>query len=192
MLAKGRATRDRILDAAQAMIQKQGYNAVSFRDLAAVIKIKPASIHYYFPSKEDLVNALVVRYRDTFTQERARLDQQSMSSVQKLEKYIGLLRAAFRQTGRMCLCGVLAAEASTLPKPVVENVKAFFRENETWLAKLLEAGKRAGELRFTVSPERAAEGLFASLEGALMAAWTFKDESRIAYASQYLVDALKT
>jgi TetR/AcrR family transcriptional repressor of nem operon len=75
---------------------------------------------------------------------------------------------------------------------VVENVKAFFRENETWLAKLLEAGKRAGELRFTVSPERAAEGLFASLEGALMAAWTFKDESRIAYASQYLVDALKT
>jgi TetR/AcrR family transcriptional repressor of nem operon len=192
MHGRGAETRERILDAAQAMIQQQGYNAVSFRDLAAIVKIKPASIHYYFPSKQDLVTALVQRYRQFFEQGRVRLDAADATALQKIEKYIGLLRSAFRQTGRMCLCGVLAAEASTLPRAVVESVKEFFKENEAWLANVLAAGKKQGELSLAVSPERAAEALFANLEGALMAAWTFKDESRLASTGQYILESLKS
>lgn len=191
MLNKGAETRDRILDAAQAMVQEQGYNAVSFRDLAAEVRIKAASIHYYFPSKEDLVIALVERYRRFFDEGRLKLDQTSALPIQKLERFIGLLRTAFRQTGRMCLCGVLAAEASTLPKSVVESVKGFFRENEAWLAGVLAAGRKAGEFRISVSAEHAAVALFANLEGALMSAWTFHDESRIAFAGQYILESLK-
>src|SRR5258708_4217772 len=122
MQDRGVETRDRVLDAAQAMIQENGYNAVSFRDLAAAVKIKAASIHYYFPSKEDLVVALVGRYREAFNDARLGLDRSAVAPTQKLERYIGLLRTGFRQSGRMCLCGVLAAEASTLPKSVVESV----------------------------------------------------------------------
>jgi TetR/AcrR family transcriptional repressor of nem operon len=188
---RGSQTRERILDVAQAMIQEQGYNAVSFRDLAAAVKIKAASIHYYFPSKEDMVEALVERYRKFFQEGRRKLDESDAGPVQKLEQYVAMLRTAFRRTGRMCLCGVLAAEASTLPKRVVDSVRAFFGENESWLAGVLAAGRKSGQMRFTGSAEQAAQSLFASLEGALMAAWTFKDESRIAQAGRWILESLR-
>src|SRR4051794_10621075 len=125
MQDRGIATRERILETAQAMVQEAGYNAVSFRDLSAAVNIKAASIHYYFPNKENLVEMLVDRYRASFAQARRAIDKKAPSPSQKLQQYVRLLRDAFRQTGRMCLCGVLAAEASTLPERVADAVRAF-------------------------------------------------------------------
>jgi TetR/AcrR family transcriptional repressor of nem operon len=90
----------------------------------------------------------------------------------------------------MCLCGVLAAEASTLPERVGGAVRAFFAENEAWLAGLLAEGRNSGELAFPGTPAQTAQAVFASLEGALMSAWTFKDEERIAHAGNWLVKSL--
>jgi len=52
---------NRILDEAQSMAQLHGFNGFSFRDIAASVGIKPASIHYYFQTKEQLGVALVRR-----------------------------------------------------------------------------------------------------------------------------------
>lgn len=190
MQDRGIATRQRILETAQAMVQESGYNAVSFRDLSAAVNIKAASIHYYFPNKEDLVEALVDRYRGSFAEGRQAIDQKSPSPSQRLQQYVRLLRDAFRQTGRMCLCGVLAAEASTLPQRVADAVRAFFAENEAWLSGVLADGRAAGELQFPGTPGQTAQALFASLEGALMSAWTFKDEKRIAHVGSWLLQSV--
>ena len=191
MQDRGIATRERILETAQAMIQQAGYNAVSFRDLSAALNIKAASIHYYFPNKEDLVVALIERYRGVFTAGRQALDGKPLRPDQKLQKYVRVLKDAFRQTGRMCLCGVLAAEMSTLPEKVAAGVRAFFGENEAWLSKVLSDGSASGEFRMPDSPERTAQALFASLEGALMSAWTFKDEMRIAQVANLILDSVR-
>jgi TetR/AcrR family transcriptional regulator, transcriptional repressor for nem operon len=190
MQDRGLATRERILEVAQAMIQEQGYNAVSFRDVSSAVKVKAASIHYYFPSKEDLAEALVDRYRAYFTAGRTALDQKGLPPARRLKQYADVVRNAFRQTGRMCLCGVLAAEMSSLPERVAKGVRDFFAENEQWLAAVLAAGRTAGDLRFEGTAEHAAEALFASLEGALMSAWTFKDESRITHVTKLILDSL--
>ena len=58
-----------ILDIAQTLAQTRGYNAFSYRDISEVIGIKTSSIHYYFPTKGDLGEALVRRYRDNFKQD---------------------------------------------------------------------------------------------------------------------------
>src|SRR6478735_9271172 len=156
MQDRGAATRERVLEVARSMIQEQGYNGVSFRDLSAALDIKAASIHYYFPNKESLVAALVERYRASFTDGRRGLDGRALSAVARLEKYVDLIRAAFRETGRMCLCGVLAAEISTLPEGVTDGVRAFFAENEAWLSGVLSEGRRAGELYFRGTPDQTA------------------------------------
>lgn len=183
-------TRERILDAAQAMMQEQGYNAVSFRDLSAVVNVKAASIHYYFPSKEDLGQALVDRYRACFAAGRTALDQKQASPARRLKQYVDVVRNAFRQTGRMCLCGVLAAEMSSLPERVATSVRTFFAENEAWLAGVLSSGRTAGELHFQGMPDHAAQAIFASIEGALMSAWTFKDEGRITRVGKLIFESL--
>jgi TetR/AcrR family transcriptional repressor of nem operon len=55
-----------ILDVAQEAIQKRGYNAFSYADLAEAVGIRKASIHHYFPSKADLGLAVIRRYRESF------------------------------------------------------------------------------------------------------------------------------
>ena len=47
---------------------------------------------------------------------------------------------------------MLAAEYATLPKSVKSEVTRFFDTNETWLADVLEQGRRAERFQIAGSP----------------------------------------
>ncbi|MEM7678447.1 MAG: TetR/AcrR family transcriptional regulator, partial [Myxococcota bacterium] len=57
---------DAILKAAEEMVRQGGYNAFSFRAIADVVGIKSSSVHYYFPTKEDLGVAVAKYYTHRF------------------------------------------------------------------------------------------------------------------------------
>ena len=59
-------TRTNIMDVAQDLIQRRGVNGMSFQDISDAVEIRKASIHHHFASKQDLVEALVTRYRADF------------------------------------------------------------------------------------------------------------------------------
>jgi TetR/AcrR family transcriptional repressor of nem operon len=172
------------------MIQTRGYNAVSFRDLAEAVEIKSASIHYYFPTKEEMAVALVQRYRQRFSGARQEIDATGAGPVERMERFNATLRKAFRQSGRMCLCGVLAAESSSVPAAVSTEVREFFRENEEWLMAVLAEGRGAGAFKFDGSAREAARSIFAALEGAMMSAWTFSNEERLSAAMRFIVRSI--
>ncbi|OUL33425.1 TetR family transcriptional regulator [Nostoc sp. T09] len=50
--------RDRILDEAEQLFRKRGYNTVAMRDIANAVGIRQASLYYHFPSKEQLFVAV--------------------------------------------------------------------------------------------------------------------------------------
>ncbi len=54
-------TKDRILDTAERLIADQGYSATSLRHIIADAGVNLAAIHYHFGSKEELLDALIVR-----------------------------------------------------------------------------------------------------------------------------------
>jgi TetR/AcrR family transcriptional regulator, transcriptional repressor for nem operon len=54
---------DQLLDATERRMRAGGYHAVSFRDVAADVGIRSASVHHHFPQKADLGTALVRRYQ---------------------------------------------------------------------------------------------------------------------------------
>lgn len=49
------STREHILTTASTLYATRGYEAVSMRDVAAEVRIKPASLYYHFKDKEALV-----------------------------------------------------------------------------------------------------------------------------------------
>jgi AcrR family transcriptional regulator len=55
-----------ILDSARVLMMDRGYNGFSFRDIAAEVGIKSASIHYHFATKADLAEATARAYREAF------------------------------------------------------------------------------------------------------------------------------
>ncbi|GAA1898572.1 TetR/AcrR family transcriptional regulator [Asanoa iriomotensis] len=65
------ATRDRIREQALALFTDRGYAAASLREIADRVGITKASLYYHFPSKQDLllavVQPLLTQWRDIVT-----------------------------------------------------------------------------------------------------------------------------
>jgi len=85
---------------------------------------------------------------------------------------------------------MLAANISTLPKDSQESVRAFFTENEEWLAGLLNEGKDSGEFSFEGTAESEAKFVFSSIQGALLVSRAMKSEARFIEATGALRNAL--
>ena len=63
---RGRDTSEEILNAAEDLLQRRGYNAFSYHHIAVQLGVRNAAIHYHYPSKESLGVALVKRYQERF------------------------------------------------------------------------------------------------------------------------------
>jgi TetR/AcrR family transcriptional repressor of nem operon len=162
-------TADRILDAAEKLVQVRGFNAFSYADVSKAVGIQKASLHHHFATKTDLGVALVERYRRVFLEALTAIEADTEGSIERLERYIGLYRTVLRKR-RMCMCGMLAADVATLPTPMRESVGVFFAENETWLAHVLSQGTSRRELQFAGTPASMAAFIVSSLEGAMLVA----------------------
>ena len=163
------STRDLILDSAQALAQSRGVNAFSYADIAVELGVKKASIHYHFPSKQDLEIELLERYRSTFMEELRRISSSGSGNVAKLEHYAQMY-ANTLCNDRICLGGMMASDVGTLPEQLVPSLVNFFEEQVEWLVKVMDAGKKAGELNFSGTAEAQATVFLASLQGGLLMA----------------------
>lgn len=172
------ATAGRILDIAERLVQTRGYNGFSYADISSELRIRNASIHYHFPSKTDLGRRLVARYRENFMAALAGLEADGDDARRRLRSYVGLWTGVLRDRDRMCLCGMMAADIATLPKSVRQEIKRFFDENEAWLVRVIAAGRKAGTLRLSGTPEVEARLLTMGLEGAMLVARSYGEPKR--------------
>ena len=69
----GRATRDRVLAAAERLFATRGIDAVSVRDITEAAGANLAAVNYYFGSKHGLIVAIVQQRADQLAQRRAEL-----------------------------------------------------------------------------------------------------------------------
>ena len=67
------ATKDRILDAAEALFMEHGFEATSLRSITAAAGVNLAAVNYHFGSKEELFQAVLTRRLDPMNQERVDL-----------------------------------------------------------------------------------------------------------------------
>jgi AcrR family transcriptional regulator len=66
-------TKDRILDAAEALFMAHGYEATSLRAITAAAEVNLAAVNYHFGSKEELFEAVLTRRLDPMNQRRVAL-----------------------------------------------------------------------------------------------------------------------
>jgi TetR/AcrR family transcriptional repressor of nem operon len=177
---------DKILDVAERLVQMHGFNGFSYADISDKLHIRKASLHYHFPSKADLGRKLITRYQEAFQQALKNIDEGEQDARQKLKQYAQLYVDVMRKK-RMCLCGMLAADFTSLPKPMRDNVRSFFDANEAWLAKVLEEGRNTKVLRMGGPANLVARSLVSSLEGGMLVARSYEDVSWFESVAQRLL-----
>ena len=182
-------TRSRILDVAERLAQTRGFNGFSYADIAAELQISKPSLHYHFPSKAELGEALIGRYATRFADALGSIDDRGDGAASKLNAYSDIYADVLKEQ-RMCLCGMLAADYETLPAPMRDAVIRFFDANEAWLTRVLEEGAAEGALQLQGSARETAQAIVSGLEGALLVARPYGDSARFQAAAAGLLRGL--
>jgi TetR/AcrR family transcriptional regulator, transcriptional repressor for nem operon len=129
-----------ILDAAERRMRRGGFDAVSYRDLAADVGIRAASVHYHFPQKALLGEAVLNRYTDRLLTALGPVDLTQAPTVH-LQRLCDAYATAVRNDGLICLGCVLGAGSQDLPEPVAAAATRFFTRLLAWTQAAL--GSRA-------------------------------------------------
>ncbi|MDZ7813327.1 MAG: TetR/AcrR family transcriptional regulator [Ideonella sp.] len=159
---------ERIVDAAEGLIQTLGYNGFSYEDVAKIVGIRKPSIHHHFPSKMELGAVVAQRYTHRFRESLLRIEGTVSKAPARLRAYADLFEATYEKSRRLCICGMLGAEADSLPEDIMVQVKRFFSVNLEWLQMVMAEGLADGSLKSERAAAELAEAFLCTLEGALV------------------------
>lgn len=165
------STKEELLKVAQLKVRSGGYNSFSFRELAAEVGIKSASVHYHFPTKSDLGAAVAHQYTDEFLKALGDPAELYAAGKNPIKVYIHLFRQALVEDKKMCLCGLLGAESDSLPDKVLVETRLFFERNIAWLTQAHTAIATGSK----EAAKRKAIQTIAILEGAILISKTLDD-----------------
>jgi TetR/AcrR family transcriptional regulator, transcriptional repressor for nem operon len=154
-----------ILEAAEIRIRRGGFEAVSYRDLAADVGIKAASVHYHFPQKALLGAAVVDRYIDKVSAALGPVDLTQATVEEHLQRLCDCYAAAVQNDGMICLGSMLGAESKDLPDAVSEAARRFFKRLIDWIEAVL--GDRADAAALAIH-------IIGTLQGTMILAVTLK------------------
>jgi len=174
-------TANKLVAEASRLIVNAGYNGFSYADLAEHLGIRKASIHHHFPSKVDLVVAVVEQQRTQIRDQIAALEAGAPDAMTQLLAYLDYWKRCIGdQSAPFCLAGVLAAELPGLPAEVGVAVHGHFNDLARWLERLLALGVRQGTLRLENPPEIAAQFFQTTIYGAMLMARAYGDPAKFA------------
>jgi TetR/AcrR family transcriptional repressor of nem operon len=169
------ATRERIVEAARDLFFKQGYVATGVAQILKVSNANSGSLYYFFPSKEDLLVAVLEKYQ-TLPEPRVlkpafeRSDDPIEKLFAVLEGYRLLLEATDFDLG--CPIGNLALEVSNSQpaarRLIIENFKAWCDA----IRRLIEDA--ADRLPRDVEADALATHVLATMEGSVMLARAYR------------------
>lgn len=162
-------TEEKILDACENLIQEHGYHGFSFADVAEKVGIRKASIYYYFPTKAELGQKTVNRYRNGMRANREDwAEAENLDVLAALNTYMEPIVTLGRTPGSSCLCGVLGGEFQSLPLIVQNEVSEFFEEHLRTLSGLFKIGRERGDFHFAGNPKVMAKVAFSMIEGSML------------------------
>ena len=127
-------TRDQILALAMQRMQQKGFRGFSFRDLAGEIGIKSAAIHYHFPKKSDLGEALARKYFDDDVAYLNQVDDQA--PTHRLDHFQRLFEQTLEQ-GIFCLFASAASDRGEVPEAMNAYAQRFFEYASSWVERAI-------------------------------------------------------
>ena len=173
MTEQERSTRDRIVDAAMQCFRAQGFEATSVKDVLQTAAVNSGSLYYFFPSKEDILLAVLDRYVELLRP--AVIDPAFATTADPLERVFAVLGGYRRmlevtECRAGCPIGNLALEMGEKSERVREKCALNF---ENWRVALRECLEAAGDrLPADVDRNGLATFVLTTMEGGVMQART--------------------
>jgi len=160
------STRDKLLELANTLIQKNGFEGFSYADLAHELGIRKASIHHHFPTKTCLGLAYCEYKRETFNALEVKILTLPAGSEQ-LQGYLDAFSGCIRD-GEMCGVYAMLSDSNLFTPELKIAVGELAAYELHILTRILQRGRDSGGLIFNTSAQDMAIIVCNSLKGALL------------------------
>jgi TetR/AcrR family transcriptional regulator, transcriptional repressor for nem operon len=182
-----KTTRDHIVEAADQLFYRQGYEHTSFSDIADAVQISRGNFYYHFKSKDEILDAVIgVRLANT----RKMLEQWEIEGKQPADRILSFIhilianRASIKRYG--CPVGTLCTELAKLDHASQAEANKLFTLFRTWLRRQFALLGRAADA------DALAMHLLARSQGIATLANAFNDEKLIKREVEQMCDWLRS
>ena len=183
-------TRQTLLMTAMDLWLKMGWNAFSYKHLADALGIRKASIHYHFPSKEDLGLALIAAWREGYDAIHDQLEAAHSNVAERIE-VLSNEACPMIDNRQICPAGVLDADLQSLPESMQRIAHDWAEERLTRCAAWLEEGRDQGSLHFHGTPAEQATLILTALQGSMQLSRTL-GRDMTSQLSAHLLNSMRT
>lgn len=155
-----------LLETAYRLVRTKGFDSFSYNDLSKAVNITKASIHYYFPNKEELGLALCDLIRHRLDSLKASIEKQSTAQAQ-LDLYI---RSILAQAEEDLICPIssLQAEYNVIPDSMKNKLKEITQTELALVANILQRGQEENAFHFDGDVVAQANLLVTSIKSATL------------------------
>jgi len=181
--AKGRATRERILQAAAELVAEKGAAGMSLDDVRARTGASRSQLYHYFEDRDDLVHAVIdVTADDVLDRQGELLDH--LDSWAGIDRWFDtLVRDQIdRQARGGCPIGCLAGQLAETDPDARAAIAAGLERYEAHLRDGLTRMKARGKLRKDADPAALAIATMASMQGGLLLTQVRRDPHQLRIA----------
>lgn len=161
-------TKTKMLKEGRALLQKHGYNGFSFQDIANILEIKKPSLYDHYPSKEDLIIAILKDYSEKFDLWSKKID--SLSPLQKVEQVFQVFYNFSCDEKKVCPVLALTTDLKVLSKPVQSAMKAFIDQWLAWLCAVIETGQKQKNIRNDIDSFELSQIVYSQVMGSQLQA----------------------
>lgn len=170
MPSKSDKTRQRIVDAANQLFYKKGYNRTSFSDVVGMADVPRGNIYYYFKTKDELLRA-VIRHRLEITNTMlGEWNRTIAQPLDRLERFVQIMydsTPALLQSG--CPMGSLNMELGKEQGELQNEAQQLFDTFQRWIAnQFTDLGYRDESRELSLQ-------LLARGQGAILMAQIYQD-----------------
>ena len=171
---KGKIARNKITDAARMLFYHKGYGATSYADIAAQTGYRKGNIHYYFNSKEEILQAVTaVRLVDYHTVLKC-WERQCSSPFSCLDKFIEMFANSADNLAIFgCPMGTLNDELGKGDSELQQDTRRMFDLFLNWLEKQFSKLYPKGKAKMH------AEHLMVLAQGISVLAHAYRDEALV-------------
>lgn len=138
--------KEELLKTAYLLIRTNGFDSFSYNDLSKAVGITKASVHYYFPSKEELGLAVC----DLIMQSLECLKVAVAKKANAQEKYNLYVQHIHRQVeeGLICPISSLQAEYNVIPDSMKKKLREITEAELALMTGILQEGLDEGIFYF--------------------------------------------
>lgn len=170
MSRKAELNRQRIIETADDLFYRQGFEHTSFTDIADAAGIARGNFYYYFKTKDELLAAVIQSRSEVIKAMLKDWNEQMLDPQQRLKRYIEILaRSQHKIKEYGCPLGSLCTELGKLRHALQFNANEIFEVFRVWL------GEQFRLLGKQLEADQLALHLIARAQGIALVANTYQD-----------------